>query len=106
MISHRNVIANVMQLAIFERSQRKPGSTETALGLLPQSHIYSLLVICHACIYRGDQVIILPKYNLHTMLSAVTTYAINTLFLVRSRLILLRGDFAYTVTHTGPSNST
>ncbi|KAF5646074.1 acetyl synthetase [Fusarium tjaetaba] len=86
LISHRNVIANVLQLAGLERTQREPGKTETALGLLPQSHIYALVVICHGCVYRGDQVVILPKYELSTMLRAVTKYAIATLFLHAEKL--------------------
>ncbi|KAH7127339.1 acyl-CoA synthetase [Dactylonectria macrodidyma] len=82
MISHRNVIANVFQLGVFERMQRTPGATEVALGLLPQSHIYALVVICHACLFRGDEVVILPRYDLHAMCRAVAKYSINTLFLV------------------------
>ena len=90
MISHRNVISNVLQIATFEKpyrdSKREPGSkytfTEIALGLLPQSHIYSLVVICHATTWRGDQVINLPKFEIAQFLTAIQTFRINTLFLV------------------------
>lgn len=90
MISHRNVIANVLQIATFEKpyrdSKREPGSkytfTEIALGLLPQSHIYSLVVICHATTWRGDQVINLPKFEIAQFLTAIQRFKINTLFLV------------------------
>ena len=68
MIAHRNVIANVMQCATYEKPWRdamqksgKSGETETVLGLLPQNHIYSLVVVCHGHPYRGDQVINLPS---------------------------------------------
>ena len=90
MISHRNVISNVLQISTFEKpyrdSFREPGSkydmTEVALGLLPQSHIYALVVICHATTYRGDQVINLPKFEIQQFLSSIQTFKINTLFLV------------------------
>lgn len=90
MISHRNVISNVLQISTFEKpyrdSVREPGSkydmTEVALGLLPQSHIYALVVICHATTYRGDQVINLPKFEIQQLLSSIQRFAINTLFLV------------------------
>ena len=90
MISHRNVISNVLQIATFEKpyrdSRREPGSkytyTEIALGLLPQSHIYALVVICHATTWRGDQVINLPKFEISQFLTAIQRYKINTLFLV------------------------
>ena len=90
MISHRNVIANVLQMSAFEKphrdSLRKPGSeydvTEVVLGLLPQSHIYSLVVICHSTTYRGDQVINLPKFEVQQFLGSIQRFKINSLFLV------------------------
>ena len=90
MISHRNVISNVLQISTFEKPYRdavqEPGSkysfTEIALGLLPQSHIYALVVICHATTYRGDQVINLPKFEIGQYLNAIQRFHINVLFLV------------------------
>ncbi len=96
MISHRNVISNTLQIATFEKPDRdskqelgsKYSATEVALGLLPQSHIYSLVVICHATTYRGDQVIILPKFEMGSFLNAIQRFRINTLFLVSQLLHL------------------
>ncbi|PYH88435.1 phenylacetyl-CoA ligase [Aspergillus ellipticus CBS 707.79] len=90
MISHRNVIANVLQIAAFEGSYRDtikaPGTqsshTEVSLCLLPQSHIYSLVVICHAGPFRGDQTIVLPKFELKTYLASIQNFKISGLFLV------------------------
>lgn len=90
MISHRNVIANVMQITASEKTYRAsltpPGNqsqhTEVALGLLPQSHIYSLVVICHAGPYRGDQVVVLPKFELKSYLAAIERFKISVLLLV------------------------
>ena len=90
MISHRNVIANTLQICAFEKpnrdSKKQPGDkydyTEVSLGLLPQSHIYSLVVICHATTYRGDQVINVPKFDMGQLLGAVQRFKINTLCLV------------------------
>ena len=91
MISHKNVISNVLQIAAFEKPYRdsikEPGSkysvTEVALGLLPQSHIYSLVVICHATTYRGDQVINIPKFGIELFLGSIQRFKINSLYLVR-----------------------
>ncbi|KAI9929840.1 hypothetical protein ASPWEDRAFT_35048 [Aspergillus wentii DTO 134E9] len=90
MISHKNVIANVLQITAFEKSYRDskkaPGTqspfTEVALGLLPQSHIYALVVICHAGAYRGDQTIVLPKFEFGMYLSAIQNFKIAGLFVV------------------------
>ncbi|GFN20313.1 acyl--CoA ligase [Aspergillus tubingensis] len=90
MISHRNVIANVLQIQAFEGTWRDylraPGTqgnhTEVALCLLPQSHIYCLVVICHASPFRGDQAVVLPKFELDLYLASIQNFKISSLFLV------------------------
>jgi acyl-CoA synthetase (AMP-forming)/AMP-acid ligase II len=89
MISHQNVIANILQITAFEqptRDARKVNKTEVALGLLPLSHIYGLVVIAQASTYRGDGVIILPKFELAGFLQAIQDQKIQTLYLVRGVL--------------------
>ena len=94
MISHRNVIANSIQFSTYERGYRQslapPGSptpqTEVALGLLPQSHIYALVATCHSGIYRGDQTVVLPKFEMKSYLAAIQNYKIGILFVVCSAL--------------------
>ena len=87
MISHRHVIANVLQITAIEKPVRdaRPvnSRTEVVLGLLPLSHIYGLVDIAQASIYRGNEVIILPKFEFQTYLGAIQNYKIQTLFLVR-----------------------
>jgi acyl-CoA synthetase (AMP-forming)/AMP-acid ligase II len=95
MISHRNVIANVLQFTTFEKKFRaaRPGEggkeyLDVALGLLPQSHIYALVVVCHSSVYRGDQVISLPRFELRSYLNAIQRFRINTLYLVSNQPLL------------------
>lgn len=89
MISHKNVIANTLQMTTFEKSTRQALSsgaaspfTDVVLGLLPQNHIYALVVICHVGPYRGDQVITLPKFDLHLYLSSIQRFKIQALYVV------------------------
>lgn len=85
MISHRNVIANTVQLKVYDaawRAQLGPKHKEVALGLLPYSHIYGLIVICHEATYCGDAVIVLPKFDLQSYLSSIQKYKITTLYIV------------------------
>jgi long-subunit acyl-CoA synthetase (AMP-forming) len=82
MISHYNVIANTLQLTTYEKPQFGQGPPGVVLGLLPQSHIYALVVICHANIYRGFGVTNLPKFDLQMLLAAIQRFRINTLYLV------------------------
>jgi acyl-CoA synthetase (AMP-forming)/AMP-acid ligase II len=88
MISHRNVIANVLQISTHEKPIRdkRPADkmSEVALGLLPLSHIYGLVMIAQASTYRGDEVIILPKFELQSFLRAIQNYKIQTLYVVGS----------------------
>lgn len=61
MISHRNVITNVLQIMLYEsKNSRKQGkndkpASDVVLGLLPQSHIYGLVVISAAAAWRGGK---------------------------------------------------
>jgi acyl-CoA synthetase (AMP-forming)/AMP-acid ligase II len=96
MISHRNVIANTLQIAAFDKgyrdTQHTPGKDkylENALGLLPQSHIYSLVVMCHSGPYQGDGTIVLPKFEMKSYLEAIQKYKINSLYLVPPIIILM-----------------
>jgi len=80
------VISNVLQIATSEKPGRdkrpKEEQTEVALGLLPLSHIYGLVVIAQASTWRGDEVIILPKFELQSYLNAIQRFKIRTLYLV------------------------
>lgn len=80
-----------MQINTFEKPNRdkmindlrnQTDYTENVLGLLPMSHIYGLVVISHASIYRGDGVIVLPKFEFTATLQAIQDYKIGSLFLV------------------------
>lgn len=96
MISHHNVIANTLQIATFDRPSREKLAKshnephrEHVLGLLPLSHIYGLIVIAHTSVYRGDGVVILPKFSFSRCLKTIQDYKISTLFLVPPIIILM-----------------
>lgn len=84
MISHRNVIANVLQISTYDSvSRQKLGvKTQACLGVLPFSHIYGLLIISYASTFRGDGVIVMPEFNFELVLAAVQRYQIALLFVV------------------------
>ncbi|KAJ4298632.1 hypothetical protein N0V88_003663 [Collariella sp. IMI 366227] len=79
MISHRNVIANTMQYCLLEDVGRKKFGVETQveLGLLPFSHIYGLVVVAHSATWRGDEVVVLPRFELTEFLQAIERFKIN-----------------------------
>jgi acyl-CoA synthetase (AMP-forming)/AMP-acid ligase II len=89
MISHRNVIANVIQMCAFEESWRKKDQLDVVLGLLPYSHIYALVVITHVATYRGEEVVCLPKFEFKIFLETIQNSKINTLYLVPPIIIAI-----------------
>ncbi|KAF4453781.1 hypothetical protein F53441_3607 [Fusarium austroafricanum] len=83
MITHAYLIANVLQMALFEQKGRGgPDRRERVLGVLPHSHIYGVVMISHLSTFRGDSVIVLPKFNMDLMLSNVARYEIIPLNIV------------------------
>ncbi|KAL7956026.1 hypothetical protein V8C34DRAFT_289992 [Trichoderma compactum] len=94
MVSHRNVIANVLQIFLLDSVPRKELGIESQvlLGVLPFSHIYGLVLVSTVSQYRGDETIVLPKYNLHELLDAVQRFKIEQLFVVPPMLIQIIGN--------------
>lgn len=91
MLSHLNIIANIVQGALLDDPGRKHNkiSTQATLGLLPLSHIYGLTVNALISQYRGDECVILPKFELASLLSAIQRFKLEQLNLVPPILIQL-----------------
>ncbi|KAI7769511.1 hypothetical protein LZL87_011395 [Fusarium oxysporum] len=84
MISHRNVISNVLQHVTYDSvARRKKGvETQAVTGFLPFSHIYGLVIAAHTCTWRGDQVIVLPKFEFNDFLKSIQEFKIRQLLVV------------------------
>ncbi|KXJ88360.1 phenylacetyl-ligase [Microdochium bolleyi] len=91
MISHRNVIANAMQHAAFDKPtrDRRGVTTQNTLGPLPLSHIYGLVVVSHTGPYRGDGIIVLPSFDFEQYLGAIQRFKVNQLIVVPPIIIRL-----------------
>lgn len=89
MISHLNTIANVVQDCTFDSVARRKYNidTQVSLGLLPLSHIYGLSVVALVSQYRGDEVIILPRFGLRQFLGAIGRFRVEHLCVVPPVLI-------------------
>ncbi|KFA69821.1 hypothetical protein S40285_02448 [Stachybotrys chlorohalonatus IBT 40285] len=94
MVSHHNIIANVLQLCTFESvSRRALGiDTQVVLGILPFSHIYGLTLLALAAPYRGDGLVVLPRFELASYLDAVQRFRIEQLSVVPPILIQMMGN--------------
>ncbi|CAM1511860.1 Fc.00g093730.m01.CDS01 [Cosmosporella sp. VM-42] len=89
MISHRNIIANVLQVTLAEAAFRPPTHQDIILGVLPQSHIYSIILTTHVPIFRGDTVITMAKFELMSFIAAVKKFRMTFLYVVPPILISL-----------------
>lgn len=84
MISHYNVIANICQHTTYESVGRsaKGVNDQVLLAPLPMSHIYALIVAAHVAVWRGDEYIILPKYDLRWVLEAIQRFKVQQMLVV------------------------
>lgn len=91
MISHRAVIANVLQFTAMESTsaQSSTRAPEMGLCLLPFGHAYALLLITHNSIYRGDGVVVLQGFDLHETLQAIQDFQLNRLWLIPPMIVAM-----------------
>ena len=82
MVTHLNMISEILLFKLYESPSRTQGQKDTVLGLLPYSHIYGLSVF-NAAVYRGETVAVLPRFELEVLLRAIQKLKINRLYLVR-----------------------
>ncbi|KAL3430054.1 hypothetical protein BDV09DRAFT_189603 [Aspergillus tetrazonus] len=80
MITHYNIIANIIQATTFEAGPKK-GRTEVALGFLPLSHSYGL-ILAHLTAWRGDTYILHARFDMQAALASIEKYRIERLYLV------------------------
>ena len=96
MISHRNVISNVLQHSTYDQKARSEQAREIGkdhwkdilMGLLPFSHIYGLVLIVHASVWRGDHVVVLPKFEQKSYFETIHHYRCTALYVVSLDLTL------------------
>jgi acyl-CoA synthetase (AMP-forming)/AMP-acid ligase II len=93
-VSHRNIIANVMQMTLYESVFRPSDHHDTILGLLPQSHIYAIILTTHLPVFRGDTVIVMTKFVLEDFVLAIKQYKMTLLYVVPPMLIALTKRYA------------
>ncbi|KAM0267509.1 hypothetical protein ACHAPA_005797 [Fusarium lateritium] len=70
-------------------------TTQAVTGFLPFSHIYGLVIMAHTSTWRGDQVVVLPKFDFQDFLKSVQHYKIRQLFVIlRSKEVCAKYDLS------------
>jgi acyl-CoA synthetase (AMP-forming)/AMP-acid ligase II len=80
MLTHYGLIANVVQTTTYENFV-KAGHGEVATGAVPFSHSYGLF-LGHMAVWRGDTIVVFPRFDMQLMLKAIPQYRIERLYLV------------------------
>ncbi|KAK2748567.1 hypothetical protein FQN57_000702 [Myotisia sp. PD_48] len=88
MISHTNMISQILLYSAYESPTRTENQRDIALGLLPYSHIFGLAVFTTA-VYRGETVVAMSKFDLESLFQAIQRCKINVLYLVPPVMIAL-----------------
>ncbi|KAI0125595.1 hypothetical protein BJ170DRAFT_631737 [Xylariales sp. AK1849] len=87
MISHQNVIAQVLQAQMLTTEDHRQ-----VLGVLPLFHITGLVHCLHLPVVINAEVIMLPTFTMEAMLSTITEYQIREILVVPPILIRIVRD--------------
>jgi 4-coumarate--CoA ligase len=90
MLSHRNIIAQCLQLRQLQTLP--PDKSYRILAVMPLFHITGLVRFCHYPVLMNGLSLMLPSYTLPSMLDAIVSYNVPELILVPPILIRLVRD--------------
>ncbi|MFE9647315.1 4-coumarate--CoA ligase family protein [Streptomyces sp. NPDC006365] len=76
MLTHRSIATNLAQLA----PSMPMGPGDRILAVLPFFHIYGLTALMNAPLRQGATVVVLPRFDLDTFLSAIEKHRITGLY--------------------------
>ncbi|KAI0919293.1 hypothetical protein AcV5_002250 [Taiwanofungus camphoratus] len=95
-ISHYNLIANVIQMACYARTeqhlpreQQKYRIGDVGMAVLPFYHIYGQVVIMHWTIYYGMSLVVIPKFDFVGILKSIQRHRITFVLLVPPMIVAL-----------------
>ena len=73
MLTHHNIFANVIQTTVLHHPDQRRGE-ERVLLVIPFFHIYGFTVGMMAGAWQGAQLILIPKYDVEALLTAVRDF--------------------------------
>ncbi|MFZ5818096.1 MAG: long-chain-fatty-acid--CoA ligase [Bacillota bacterium] len=71
MLTHHNLVTNVVQLNEWLNPLEAPADGERILTILPLFHSYGMTVCMNMGIYRGAELILLPKFELPEVMETI-----------------------------------
>ena len=89
MLTHRNLVANMCQIAGTGSRSREITHTDTLIAVLPFYHIYGMGVIMNYALSKGANIVILPRFDLEAFLDAIQRYHVTYAHVVPPILVAL-----------------
>jgi acyl-CoA synthetase (AMP-forming)/AMP-acid ligase II len=86
MLSHRNLVANILQT---DGSDHYLHDRDTTVAFLPFFHIYGLTVICLLGLWSGATIVVMPKFELDAYLDLVSRHRATLLHVVPPVVVAL-----------------
>jgi long-chain acyl-CoA synthetase len=71
MLSHRNLLANTLQVRAWFNNLANPDGPDVVLGVLPLFHIYAMTTIMNFCIHGGGTMVLQPRFVVDDVLKAI-----------------------------------
>lgn len=91
MLSHRNVIADILQIQGAVGKWYRSGE-DKMLGVLPFFHIYGLTGLVQQPLHRGIELVVMPSFNLEVFLRTVQEHKITFIYVAPPVLVRLARD--------------
>jgi long-chain acyl-CoA synthetase len=70
MLTHRNLVANVVQIDAFN-SQAAPPGDGRMLAVIPLFHVYGMTVCMNYALLRGWEIILLPRFDVQDVMETI-----------------------------------
>jgi long-chain acyl-CoA synthetase len=76
MLTHRNLVANVLQLA--ELGEAPPPGEERILTILPLSHVFGMTCCMNLGLHLGATLVLLPRFEIDAVMQAIRRHRITS----------------------------
>jgi long-chain acyl-CoA synthetase len=71
MLTHRNLLANTLQVRAWFNTLANPDGPDVVLGVLPLFHIYAMTTIMNFSIHGGGTMVLQPRFVVEDVLKAI-----------------------------------
>jgi len=77
MLTHRNLVANVLQIDAWDSTAKDLLGKGVMLGALPFFHVYGMTVAMNYGLYSGYKIVLLPRPEIHAVVEAIEKHGVT-----------------------------